>query len=308
MTEKKLIQQILSEENMHEAWGQVRKRKGKPGPDGWNVRRWNRNWEENIQRLREQVLSNTYRPRKPKRIQIRKKSGGYREICLYNISDKVLQRAVLNIVDDIVDPKFLGCSHGYRPHRSCATAVQQVLNYRDRGYHIIFEADIASCFENIDHEILMQRIKKWLPDWIVINLIQLWLFYGRKFKKQAVGIPQGAIISPLLCNIYLHTFDAKMLCDGWNLIRYADDFIVQCGDKEDAQYAWHCSQSILEKLKLHFSIEKTGICDFARGFVFLGAHFVGNTFSYVHNDKQICVSGRDARMLFRNPPQFYGWY
>lgn len=308
MAEKGLIQEILSEKNMYDAWDQVRKGKGKPGPDEWNVCRWNRNWEENIQRLREQVLNNTYNPARPKRIQIQKKNGGYREICLFNVGDKVLQRAVLNIVNNIVDPKFLECSHAYRPHRSCATAIQQVLNYRDSGYRVIFEADIESCFENIDQEILMNRIKKWLSDWTVLRLIQLWLICGRKYKKQAIGIPQGMIMSPLLCNIYLHTFDLKMISGGWRLIRYADDFIVQCEYEEEAQYAWHHSQSILQKLMLNFSMEKTGICDFNRGFVFLGAHFLGNTFSYVHQNKQICVSGRDTRMLFRNPPQFYGWY
>lgn len=305
MKDEALITAVLSHENMQLAWDQVSKKKGKPGADNWDVVRWNRNWEENIERLREQVLANTYQPHPPKRIHIRKKIGGIREICLFNVSDKVLQRAVLNILDDIFDEKFLGCSHAYRPRRSCATAVQQVLNFRDRGLHSIFEADIRSCFDNIDHSILMDRVKKWISDWNILHLMELWLFFGRKIKRRAVGIPQGAILSPLWCNTYLHPFDAQLSCTKWHLVRYADDFVILCESIEKARTAWEISETILDQLKLEFSDQKTGINSFAEGFIFLGVHFISDTFSYVHCDKHICVSGRDAKILFRNPPAFY---
>ena len=103
-------------QNMQAAWNIVQAKNSAPGLDGINVERWSRNWEENIERLRYQVKTNTYRPGKLKRIKIAKKGGGYREICLLNVSDKVLQRAVLNVIAEPFELRFLPCSHGYRPN------------------------------------------------------------------------------------------------------------------------------------------------------------------------------------------------
>ena len=105
---------------MNTAWELVQENKGAPGVDGVSVSRWRRNWEANLARLREQVMANTYRPNKPKRFKVAKKDGTFRELSILTVSDKVLQRAVLNVIDDFFEPRFLGCSHGYREKRSVA--------------------------------------------------------------------------------------------------------------------------------------------------------------------------------------------
>lgn len=299
------IEAILERENMNQAWEQVRSKKGAPGLDGVTLARWERNWEANIERLREQVRTNTYRPSKPKRIAVRKKNGGTREISLLCVSDKVLQRAVINVIEPAFEKRFLGCSHGYRRNRSTATAVQQVLNYRDKGLKWVVDADVEACFDNIDHAILMRLVSRVVKDWFVLNLMNLWLSAGRKYRHQAIGIPQGAVVAPLWCNIYLHQLDANLSCAGWKLVRYADDFVIMTASQEEAQTAYQACEAALLKLKLRYHPGKTRITDFESGFRFLGVDFLGEAYAYDWEKKRISVQGKNLKILYRHVPYFY---
>lgn len=300
-----LILKILDRQNMETAWEQVRARKGVPGLDGVTLERWGRNWEANIERLRSQVRTNTYHPGRPKRIRIHKKGGGYRELALLNVTDKVLQRAVLNHLDPEFDRRFLGCSHGYRSNHSTATAIQQVLNHRDCGLVWVLDADIQSCFDSIDHTLLMERVKRVVSDWTVLNLMEQWLKAGRKHRNKAIGIPAGAVISPLWCNVYLHLLDARLSIAGWKMVRYADDFIVMTAAHEEAEQVQEIVAAILDELKLAFAPEKTSITCFRDGFRFLGVDFYRDTYSYTWEEKRIKVKGRNLKMLYRHVPYFY---
>ncbi|MCC6957561.1 MAG: hypothetical protein IT316_12265 [Anaerolineales bacterium] len=300
-----LIDAILAQENMNQAWEQVLRNKGAPGIDGVTLARWGRNWEANIARIRQQVRSNTYFPNRPKRFTVYKKGGGSRELSRLTVSDKVLQRAVLNVLDPIYDRRFLNCSHGYRQNRSTATAIQQVLDFRDRGLVYVFDADITDCFNSLDHQILIALIKRVVHDWFVLNLTGLWLKSGRKHRHKPVGVPMGAVLSPLWCNIYLHQLDARLSCDGWQLVRYADDFVILTEDEASARAAWKKTESILQSLNLGLSARKTRLASFDEGFTFLGVTFQGNRYSYECQKKRISVEGKRLRMLYKHPPDFY---
>lgn len=300
-----LIEGILCWDNLCAAWEQVQANRGAPGVDGVTLARWARNWEANLLRLREQVKTNTYRPNRPKRFMVYKKGGGVRELSRLTVSDKVMQRAVLNVVDKIYEQRFLPCSHGYRENRSVATAVKQVLNYRDRGNRWVLDADILACFDRIDHSILINLIQRVIKEWFTLNLMELWLKAGRKHRNQASGTPMGGVISPLFCNIYLHQIDARLTCNRWNMVRYADDFVILTPSKEQTYRALDLVSSMLAKLKLELNPLKTEIVTFEEGFTFLGVHFYRDGYSYTWRDKRIQVNSKDVSHLYRRKPNFY---
>jgi group II intron reverse transcriptase/maturase len=306
MSRQALIEVILSRSNMERAWEQVKANRGAPGEDGVTLARWERNWEANIERLRQQVHTNTYCPNRPKRFLVSKKDGGMRELCRLTVSDKVLQRSVLNIIEKPFEQQFLDCAHGYRPKRSVATAVQQVVTHRDFGRLWVLDADIRACFDSLDHALLIERIRETISDWFVLNLTELWLKAGRKHRHQAVGVPMGAVLSPLWCNIYLHPMDVQLSAAGWKLVRYADDFIVLTHTQEEAQRAWQAVEQTLEGLKLELSASKTCLASFNEGFTFLGVTFEGQRLSYNWQQKRIEISGQNLKTLRQRPPDFYG--
>ncbi len=301
----KLTNVILSRPNMREAWEQVQANRSKPGIDRVTLARWGRNWEANIERLRHQVRTNTYRPNRPKRFTIRKKGGGTRELSMLTVTDKVMQRAVLNKINPLFDGRFLPCSHGYRPKRSVGTAVEQVLNYRDGGLRFVLDADIEACFDSLDHTILMSLIRRRISDWFVLNLTALWLKAGRKYRKQAIGVPMGGVLSPLWANIYLHPLDAWLNGLGFKVVRYADDFLVLCASESDAQIARTATERALAHLNLHLAAHKTCITNFEDGFVFLGVTFHKETYAYIWEQKKIKVKGRKLNLLYKHLPKYY---
>jgi len=300
-----LIDAVLDWKNLSLAWEQIQSKKGGPGIDQVTLARWGRNWEENLERLREQVRSNTYQPNRPKRFSVRKKEGGSRELCRLTITDKVMQRAVLNVVDEFFDKGFFSFSHGYRQKHSVATAVAQVLEHRDQGLHWVVHADIQACFDSLDHAILMELISRVIQDWFVINLMRLWLRAGRKHRHQAIGVPMGAVLSPLWANIYLHQIDLHLYQAGYTLVRYADDFLILTEDERTAQLAWLETILALSPLKIQLSDAKTSITSFADGFQFLGVIFENDTYRYLYDQKMIVVKGKKLRTLYRCPPEFY---
>lgn len=302
---EKLSDRILDRSNLQAAWEQVRANKAAPGLDGVSLGRWERSLEANLARLRDQALANTYTPNRPKRFQVAKKGGGLRELSRLTVADKVLQRAVLNIIEPFFERRFLGCSHGYRPRRSVATAVRQVLAHRDLGRRAVLDADISACFDSLDHAILIGEIRRVIDDGFTLNLMQLWLKAGRRHRHRAVGVPMGAVLSPLWCNIYLHPLDAALTAEGWKPVRYADDFVILTETDEQAQLAREMVAAALDVLKLSLNPKKTRTASFDEGFTFLGVRFEGESFSYSYRNTRIEVSGRGLSTLYRHPPDFY---
>ncbi len=283
---------------MRAAWEEVAEKKGASGIDAVSIRRWRRNWEERLVNLAAAVRANTYKPRRPRRFYVPKPDGSLRQLSILTVTDRVLQRAVLRVVDDHFDRRFLDCSYAYRPGRGLRDAVHTILQYRDAGLKWVLDADIDECFDSLDHGLLMRFVREEIDDPVVLRLIEQWLRAGRRNPERAVGIPLGAVISPLLCNVYLHRLDLALTELGYSPVRYADDFCVFCLSHKEAESAWQDTENILAMLKLRLEPSKTAITHFDEGFDYLGVHFYRDTYSFICENKRIEVKGGFDRWLF----------
>jgi len=300
-----MIDRVLAWRNLCDAWDRVADNRGAPGIDRVSIRRFGRHWEENLRRLRKLVRTNRYRPAKLRRIAIPKRTGGQRLLSIPTVGDRVLQRAALNVLDDVFERQFLECSYGYRVGRSLRGAVAAMLRYRDRGLGWVLDADVDECFDSLDHELLAALLGAEVGDPVVMGLIRAWLRVGRRYRRPDRGIPLGMPLSPLCCNVYLHQMDRALVRDGWALVRYADDFVVLCASRPQAEAAREAVAEVLRGLRLQLEPHKTEITSFRRGFEYLGVRFEGQEYSFVWKEKRFEVQGPTPRWLWGYLPTEY---
>ena len=302
----KLINQILSPANLRLAWEEVASNKGAPGVDRVSIKRWRRNWEERLDELAASVRANTYRPSPLRRFTIPKKDGSLRSMAILTVDDRVLQRAVLRVVDDYFERMFLDCSYGYRQRRGVRNAIPAILALRQQGRAWVLDADIDECFSSLDHALILEYFRQTVDDAVALNLLRLWLNAGKNKPEQSIGIPLGAVLSPLLCNILLHRLDSALAGRGLRSVRYADDFCVFCRTEKEAQSAWRETEQILHVLNLRLEPAKTRIATFESGFDFLGVHFYRDTYSFTCQEKHIEVKGEfDPDLFYDYVPDGY---
>ena len=302
----RLIDRILQPGNMRVAWEEVAAKKGSAGIDGVSIKRWRRNWEERLVNLAAAVRANTYQPQPLERFTRPKSDGSLRHLVNLTVTDKVLQRAMLRVLDDHLDRQFLDCSYGYRQGRGVRDAVPAIIGYRDAGWQWVLDADIDDCYDSLDHELMLQFVQEEVDDPLVLRLIEQWLRVGRSDPEKARGIPMGAVISPLLCNLYLHRLDVGLTERGYALVRYADDFCAFCGERIEAEAAHQDTELILGEIRLRLEPRKTAITHFDEGFDFLGVHFYRDTYSFVAADKRIEVKGDfDSTLFYDYVPEGY---
>jgi RNA-directed DNA polymerase len=194
-----------------------------------------------------------------------------RRLGIPTVTDRVAQRAVKNVLQLIWEEVFLSCSHGFRPNRSVFTAIAHVLWHQAQGLCWVVDADIEACFDTIVHRRLLAQLDA-LGDGRVVDLIASWLEVGAATPGR--GVAQGAVISPLLANVYLHPFDVALVQAGLALVRYADDLVVMCASPHDARRALERVARALAALDLSLNQDKTAIVPFGPHFSFLGAQFV----------------------------------
>lgn len=302
----RLIDRILQAGNMRAAWEQVAAKKGAAGVDGVSIKRWRRNWEERLVNLAAAVRANTYKPQPLERFTRPKSDGSLRHLANLTVTDKVLQRAMLRVLDDHFDCRFLDCSYGYRIGRGVRDAVPAIIGYRDAGLQWVLDADIDECYDSLSHELILEFVREEVDDPIVLRLIEQWLRVGRRNPEEARGIPMGAVISPLLCNLYLHRLDLGLTERGYALVRYADDFCAFCAERAEAVAAWRDTEQILGGIRLCLEPRKTAITHFDEGFDYLGVHFYRDTYSFVAADKRIEVRGDfDSTLFYDYVPEEY---
>lgn len=302
----RLINQILSPDNLRAAWEEVAENKGAPGVDGLSIPRWRRNWEERCANLAAAVRANTYRPGRLRRFTIPKKDGTPRQMTILTVDDRLLQRAVLRVVDDYFDRTFLECSYGYRPKRGVRQAIPAILRLHQQGREWVLDADIDECFPSLDHALILKYFSETVDDPLVLNLLRMWLKRGAPNPRRAVGVPLGAVISPLLCNILLHRLDLALTQRGRQPIRYADDFCVFCSSEDEARTVWRETEAILADLKLRLEPTKTRLTNFDLGFDFLGVHFCRDSYSFICQEKRIEVKGKfDPNLFYDYVPDGY---
>ena len=272
-----LLERILSRENLNRAYKRVKANKGAPGIDGMTVEDalpWLR---EHREELLETIRQGKYKPQPVRRKEIPKPDGGVRKLGIPTVVDRIIQQAIAQQLTPIYEPLFSDLSYGYRPGRSAQMAIQKVKEYAEQGYTQAVLVDLSKYFDTLNHELLMNLLRKNIHDKRVIELIKRYLKAGVMenglLVKTEEGSPQGGPLSPLLANIYLNEYDWEMARRGVPVIRYADDIVVLAKSKRAAERLLETTRRYLEgKLKLKMNVGKSKVVSvFAiRNFKFLG--------------------------------------
>ena len=272
-----LLERILSRDNLNRAYKRVKSNKGAPGIDGMSVENalpWLR---EHREELLESIRSGKYRPQAVRRKEIPKPDGGVRKLGIPTVVDRIIQQAIAQQLVPIYEPQFSDNSFGYRPGRSGQQAIQRVKEYAEKGYTQAVLVDLSKYFDTLNHELLMNLMRKSIHDKRVIDLIKKYLTAGVMenglLVKTEEGSPQGGPLSPLLANIYLNEYDQEMASRGVPVIRYADDIVVLAKSPRAAERLMETTQRYLEgKLKLKMNKEKSKVVSAfsIRNFKFLG--------------------------------------
>jgi RNA-directed DNA polymerase len=275
-----LMDKVYAPRNLAAAFAQVKRNKGSAGVDHVNIAEFEAHLEENLERLHEQLRTGTYRPQPVKRTYIPKLgSTQMRPLGIPTVRDRVVQTALRNALEPIFERDFAAQSYGFRPKRGCKDALREVAKQLEAGQHWVVDADIQSYFDTIPHDRLMEQVRLKVADGKVLSLIEDYLAQevmddDAHWTPEA-GSPQGAVISPLLANIYLDALDHVMAQQGFRMVRYADDLVVLCTSETEAKAALEMVAQWMAENGLRLHPEKTRIVDFLHsdGFDFLGYHF-----------------------------------
>lgn len=271
-----LIDKIYRKENLKLAFKRVKRNNGAPGIDGETVSDFALKLEENIEFLHENLKTNTYKPSPVRRTEIEKPDGGIRLLGIPTVKDRVVQQAIVNVIEPIFDETFHPSNYGYRPKRSQHQAVAKAERFMNKyGLTHVVDMDLSKCFDTLDHKIIIKAVAEKISDGRVLDLITKFLKSGvmndGNFFRTEVGSPQGGVISPLLSNIYLNKFDQKMKSKGIRIVRYADDVLIFAKDKKSAgNYRAYATKILEEELKLTVNKEKTKLTSVYEGVGFLG--------------------------------------
>lgn len=275
-----LMDKVHESRNLMSAWERVRANKGSAGVDRQTVAHYERHLAEYQGRLQRQLRDRSYLPQDVRRRWIDKPgTKDKRPLGIPSVRDRVAQAALLQVIEPIFEKEFADHSYGFRPDRSCKDALRRVEQLLAEGYTWIVDADLKSCFDTIPKDGLLERVREKIADRSILELIGKFLdqhvMDGLERWRPDKGTPQGAVISPLLSNLYLNPLDHLMAEAGYGMIRYADDFIIMCCNREQAEEALAQVQGWTQQAGLTLHPQKTKLADATQkgGFDFLGYHF-----------------------------------
>ncbi|WP_152380384.1 group II intron reverse transcriptase/maturase [Paenibacillus brasilensis] len=273
-----VLEKILDRNNLNRAYQQVKRNHGAPGIDGMTVEAALSWLRENRVELLGSIRDGKYKPSPVRRKNIPKPDGsGVRKLGIPTVVDRIIQQAIAQQLQPLFEPLFSEGSYGYRPRRSAQQAIRKVKTYAEQGYSHAVEIDLSKYFDTLNHELLMNLLRKQIQDKRVTGLIKKYLKSGVMEngirRKTEEGSPQGGPLSPLLANIYLNEFDQEMQSRGVRFIRYADDIVVLAKSKRAATRLLKSSRTYLEnKLKLQMNAQKSKVVSAVarKHFKFLG--------------------------------------
>lgn len=275
----RLIDKVFSERNLQASYGKVAANGGAPGVDHVTVEMFGHELEANVARLSTALRDGSYEPQAIRRVMIPKPgSHEQRPLGIPTVRDRVVQGAVRHVIEPIFEKEFAASSYGFRPGKGCKDALRRVDELLKSGHVYVVDADLKSYFDTIPHDRLMNRVRERIADGRILKLIESFLKAGiisglEEWDAEA-GVPQGAVLSPLLSNIYLNPLDHQMMANGFAMVRYADDFVIMCKSQAEAEQALAQVRQWCEAEGLVLHPSKTKIVDVrVEGFDFLGYHF-----------------------------------
>jgi len=275
-----LIDKVYAPRNLRAAFARVKANRGSAGVDHVTVRQYESRLEDELRRLHEALRDGTYRPQAIRRRWIPKPgSQEQRPLGIPMVRDRVVQTAVRNALEPIFERDFAEHSYGFRPGRGCKDALRRVNRLLKQGYVFVVDADLKGYFDSIPTDGLMERVEEKIADGRLLGLVEAFLappiLDGLERWAPASGTPQGAVISPVLSNIYLDPLDHLMAAHGYDMTRYADDFVIQCRSQAEAEEALALVAAWVAKagLKLHPTKTRIVHATARGGFDFLGYHF-----------------------------------
>jgi RNA-directed DNA polymerase len=277
-----LIDKVYAERTLKAAWRRVERNGGSEGVDGERIKDFKHGVETRLSNLSEQLRKDQYEPLPIRRVYIPKLgSHEMRPLGIPTVRDRVAQTALRSVIEPIFERDFSDHSYGFRPGRSTKDALRRVDGLLREGRTWVVDVDITRYFDTIPHQPLMKEVEKKIADGRVLSLIHRYLKQDvleampSYAADEREGTPQGAVISPLLANIYLHPIDIAMGEEGYAMVRYADDCVVLCGTQEEAERALARLRELMTARELTLHPEKTKLVDATQpgGFDFLGYHF-----------------------------------
>jgi RNA-directed DNA polymerase len=321
-----LVDKAVRPSTLEAAWRQVARNKGSAGVDGQSVARFAAGAQRYLAELHETLSAGAYQPSPVKRVYIPKSGGGTRPLGIPAVKDRIVQTALKITIEPIFEAEFRGGSYGFRPGRGCKDALREVEDLLRAGHVHVVDADLRSFFDTIPHDRLMARVAQKISDGRILTLIEG--FLRQEVMKEmerwrpTAGTPQGAVISPLLANIYLHPLDLLMEESGCRMVRYADDFVILCRTAQEAEAALRRVEAWVADNGLTLHPDKTRIGDCrerGQGFDFLGYRFeaghrlVREKSLRAFKDKVRAMTGRSRgaslrRIISDLNPRLRGWF
>ena len=260
-----LMERVVTRENLEAAVKAVKRNKGAAGIDGMTVFEIEEHIQEFYIPLRNKLLDGSYKPQPVKRVEIPKPNGEKRKLGIPCVRDRVIQQAIRQVIEPMIDPHFMENSHGFRPGKGTHSALKQCVNYYEQGYRVVVDCDLKQCFDTLNHDKLIYYLEQYIQNKTLIKIIRKFLLAGvidlsGEFVESKTGAPQGGVLSPLLSNVYLHELDKELTKRGHRFVRYADDFVIYVKTKRAGKRVMESITNYIEKdLKLIVNQEKSEV-------------------------------------------------
>lgn len=274
-----LKDKVYSRRTLQRAWSIVKGRKGSGGVGQVSLKQYESQCDQRLETLANKLRAGSYEPKPVKRVFIPKAGGKEkRPLGIPTVEDRIVQTALQLVIGPIFEIDFNAHSYGFRPKRGCKDALREVNGLLRKGHEWIVDADLKSYFDTIDHDKLMLLVRGKVADGLVLDLLESYLKQGlinelKEWEPTEKGTPQGAVISPLLANLYLNELDHLLQGQGYEMIRYADDFVVLTRTRDEAERALELTRLWTEGRGLTLHPEKTRLVTHREGFEFLGYRF-----------------------------------